>query len=239
MSPSAQMVLLGLAAGASTFAGGALALRLRDHTRLLQDFSRGAVVGVALLELAPEALKTAGPDTPAALVLLCVAVGFVGYLAVDRALAGRLGRGSGHHGHLGAGSLTFHSAMDGLAIGLAFQASAAVGLVVAAAVIAHDLADGVNTVNLSLSGGVSRRAARFWLAADAVAPSVGIAAAQVVRLPPSALALLLAALAGALCWVVLGRTGANGERRRPTLQSAVAAVVGFGCILAISRLLQA
>ncbi|HZZ68168.1 MAG TPA: hypothetical protein VFE18_08330 [Phenylobacterium sp.] len=238
MKPWAQMVLLGLAAGLSTTAGGVLALRLRGHARLLRDFSRGAVVGVALLELLPEAVKTAGPETPAALVLFWAGVGFVGYLAVDRALTSRLGRGSAHHGHLGAGSLTLHSAMDGLAIGLAFQASATVGLLVAAAVIAHDLADGINTVNLSLMGGASGRAARLWLAADAAAPMLGVAAAQAISLPRLALSLLLAALAGALTWVVLGRPDSDDGRRRPTVRGALTALIGFGCILGISRVLQ-
>lgn len=238
MKPWAQMVLLGLAAGLSTTAGGVLALRLRGHARLLGDFSRGAVVGVALLELLPEAVETAGPQTPAALVLGCAGVGFLGYLAIDRALARRLGRGSAHQGHLGAGSLTLHSAMDGLAIGLAFQASATVGLLVAGAVIAHDLADGINTVNLSLMGGASGRAARRWLAADAVAPMVGVTVAQAISLPRLALSLLLAALAGALSWVVLGRSESDDAPRTPTARGVLTALVGFGCILGISRVLQ-
>jgi ZIP family zinc transporter len=129
--------------------------------------------------------------------------------------------------------------MDGLAIGLAFQASATVGLLVAAAVIAHDLADGINTVNLSLMGGASGRAARLWLAADAVAPMLGVAAAQAISLPRLALSLLLAALAGALTWVVLGRADSGDGRRRPTVRGALAALIGFGCILGISRALQA
>ena len=40
--------------------------------------------------------------------------------------------------------------MDGVGIGLAFQVSNAVGIVVAVAVIAHDFCDGLNTVGLML-----------------------------------------------------------------------------------------
>ena len=48
------------------------------------------------------------------------------------------------------------------------------------AVLAHDIADGVNTVNLSLSGRHDRRVARRWLAADAAAPLLGIAASRLI-----------------------------------------------------------
>ena len=60
-------------------------------------------------------------------------------------------------GHLGPASLTAHSLLDGLGIGLAFQVAPAIGVVVAVAVLAHDVADGVNTVTLSLSGGGGQR----------------------------------------------------------------------------------
>jgi ZIP family zinc transporter len=237
VNPSAQMIGLGLAAGLATAVGGVLALRLQARTELLQAFSKGAVIGVALLELLPEALRTAGKATAAPLILLYAGAAFVASLAFDQALSGVLGQGSGHRGHLGAGALTLHSLMDGLAIGLAFQASPAIGAVVAAAVIAHDLSDGINTVNLSLMGRAGARTARLWLAADAVAPMVGIAASQAIALPRVALSPLFAALAGVLTYIGAGKLKlARREAGSPAV-GAVAMAIGFGFILAISRLL--
>jgi ZIP family zinc transporter len=57
---------------------------------------------------------------------------------------------TGARGILGASSLSFHSFLDGVAIGLAFQVSTAVGAIVAVAVLVHDFSDGINTVNLIL-----------------------------------------------------------------------------------------
>ena len=239
MGPSADMIGLGLATGLATILGGAMALRLRAQAELIQGFSKGAVIGVALLELLPEALKTAGETTPPALILTYAGVGFLTSLALDRALSEVLGKSSAHGGHLGAGGLTAHSLMDGMAIGLAFQASPAIGAVVAAAVIAHDLSDGVNTVNLSLTGGSSRQTARLWLVADAAAPIVGIALSQAVTLQPATLALLLAALAGVLAYIGAGKLKLiRGERGHPAV-GAVAMALGFGFIFAVSRLLAA
>src|SRR3954464_11790098 len=72
-------------------------------------------------------------------------------------------------------SLSLHSFLDGVGIGLAFKVSTAVGVVVAAAVLAHDFSDGINTVTMILKNrGRSWRAAR-WLLLDAVAPVLGVA----------------------------------------------------------------
>ena len=62
-------------------------------------------------------------------------------------------------GILGAGSLSIHSFLDGAAIGLGFQISAAVGAIVAVAVLVHDFSDGINTVNLIMKNGGTKKAA--------------------------------------------------------------------------------
>jgi zinc transporter ZupT len=46
--------------------------------------------------------------------------------------------------------LCVHSLLDGVAIGLAFQASKEVGIIVAIAVLTHDFSDGINTMNIVL-----------------------------------------------------------------------------------------
>jgi ZIP family zinc transporter len=233
---SAELIPLGLATGAATFAGGALALALKGRTRWLMGFTTGAVVGVAILELLPSAWRAAEPVSNGAVALVWAGLAFLGYLVIDRGLSAAVGHTSTHRGHLGAASLTLHSLMDGLVVGLAFHASPTIGLTVAAAVIAHDLSDGVNTVNLSLGGGSSPAVARRWLIADALAPTAGIVLAQVVRIPQAGLSPMLAALAGLLLYA--GAGDAALKRRDWTLQpvTALTAVLGFGLILMVSRL---
>ncbi len=53
-------------------------------------------------------------------------------------------------GAVGAGVLCVHSLLDGVAVGLAFQASKSVGIIVAIAVLTHDFSDGINTMNIVL-----------------------------------------------------------------------------------------
>jgi ZIP family zinc transporter len=223
---------LGLAACAATAAGGALALRLAGRIHLILGFSAGAVIGVALFDLLPEAL-TSGTARPAPLTAVMGAA-FMAYLAIDRVI-GLAAGGTAHRGHLGAGSLVLHSVMDGLAIGLAFQASARTAAIVTVAVLAHDLCDGVNTVNLSLTGTPDRRIARRWLAADAIAPLVGIGLSTLVRLPAADLGPVLAAFAGFFLYIGASELVPASHRRHPVAWTTAATLLGAALIWLVAR----
>src|SRR5579862_2747888 len=160
------LLIIAAAAFASTLAGGLLALGLRDKLHLILGFSAGAVVGVAFFDLLPEAVNV-GLGGPA-LIMSWTAAGFLAYLVLDRILL--FHAGTAPRGGAGALVLCCHSLLDGVAIGLAFQASRDVGIVVAVAVLTHDFSDGINTMNIVLRSGGDRSRALRWLLADAVAP---------------------------------------------------------------------
>jgi ZIP family zinc transporter len=229
------LLVLGLAAGLATLTGGVLALRLADRAGLILGVSAGAVVGVALLDLLPEALKLAPPDQSRMTTTL-VALGFLIYLVVDRSFLLAAKEGGGHRGHLGAASLTAHSLLDGVAIGLGFQASPAVGAVLAAAVLAHDLADGANTVTVSQIGGRSVIRARVWLAADALAPLVGIGISRLMTPPPQTLAWLLALFAGFFLYIGASELLPGSHHGHPSLWTTATTVLGVAIIWAVVRL---
>lgn len=107
-------------------------------------------------------------------------------------------------GLVGAGSLVVHSFLDGAAIAVAFQASPSIGVIVAAAVIVHDVTDGLNTVALMLKNHHSAQRARLFLVLDALAPTVGILFASVISLPFAALAYVLAFFAGEFLYIGTG-----------------------------------
>src|SRR5207248_7868930 len=83
----AMAVLLSVATFFMTMLGGLLALRLQDRLHLILGFSAGAIIGVAFFDLIPEAVSLAGSKQPVATVLAFVAVGFVGYMILDRTIA--------------------------------------------------------------------------------------------------------------------------------------------------------
>ena len=104
-------------------------------------------------------------------------------------------------GLVSAFALAGHSFMDGVGIGLAFQAGPAVGVAVALAVIAHDFCDGLNTVSLMLMHRNSTPRALAMLALDAAAPVLGAASTLLFTAPPALLALFLGFFAGFLLYI--------------------------------------
>jgi len=229
-------LLIGLGTGGATVFGGVFALRFKAGMSLLLGFSSGAVIGVALLDLLPEALEVAGARFHPLTLTTAVVLGFAAYLAADRGGAGLTADGSPFRRHLGPASLTVHSLMDGLGIGLAFQFSTVVGLIVAAAVLAHDLCDGANTVILSLASGSSPATAKRWLAADALAPLAGIVIAQLIVVPSPILALLMALFAGFFLYVGASELLPRSHLHRPRRSTMLATLLGLAFIYAIVRL---
>jgi ZIP family zinc transporter len=232
----AVLAAIGAAAGAATLLGGALALRFASRVHLVLGFSAGAVIGVALLDLLPEALELGRGAAGDSGVTTLVTVGFLAYLATDRALLMLAGGSAQHRGHFGAGALTVHSLLDGLAIGLGLQASVAVGLALTVAVLAHDLADGVNTVSVSLTGSKSPAIARRWLLADAAAPAVGIAASRFIVLPPGVLGLVIAVFSGFFLYIGASELLPESHHRHPHAWTTVSTLLGVALIWAVGRL---
>jgi zinc transporter ZupT len=231
--------ILALASSAVTLTGGVLALRLGERLRLATSLTAGAVLGVALFDLAPEAFQLGGGRAASArLLALTVVCGFFGYMALRQLLA-RIGGGEHDpRAHLGAASLTLHSLFDGLAIGLAFHISPAIGWPVALAVLAHDICDGINTVGLTLTlgGPGARRMARGWLAADALAPLAGVAASGLLQLDRTALAPLLGLFAGVFLYLGAVELLPRSYVQRPLGATTGAALLGLAMIWGVVRL---
>ena len=195
------MLLLVIAAAAffSTFLGGLLALKLHDKLHLILGFSAGAVIGVAFFDLLPEAIGFGERFHSPAVILSFTALGFLSYLVLDRIL---LFHGdAAPRGPFTAGILCLHSLLDGVAIGLAFQASHEVGIVVAIAVLTHDFSDGINTMNMVLKNRGTRSQAFRWLIADALAPVLGIASTFFFSLPGEGFGAALALFAGFFLYI--------------------------------------
>ena len=226
---------IGLCTGAATLFGGVVALRVKASTGLLIGLASGAVLGVVLFDLLPEALRLGAQPPDVLPVLTAVACGYAVYLLVHR-LAACSDHGHGLTAHLGAGALTLHSLIDGLGIGLAFKASPALGAGVAFAVLAHDCLDGANTVTLSLSGGAGDRAARRWLVADALAPLAGIGLSRLISVRPGTLELLLGGFAGFFLYIGASELLPQALARRPKVSTSFAVLAGLAALYAVVRL---
>jgi ZIP family zinc transporter len=130
-------------------------------------------------------------------------------------------------------SLIIHSTLDGLAIGLAFQAGGEIGLIVLLAVLAHDFADGMNVVTLALEAARGRGLAIGLLVLDALAPVAGAALSTVVAVSPASLGLLLASFAGVFIAVGAGHLLPESQHRDPRQGPALVALSALGAAIVL------
>jgi ZIP family zinc transporter len=231
-------LLAALGSFLATLAGGAVAVRLRDARHLVLGLAAGVMLGVVLFDLLPEAIELAphpGFGPPAA--TLTAAAGFLSLHAVERAVALHHGADaplSGHEhglekvGLTAAGGLVLHSTLDGIGLGAAFQGGAAIGVPVAIAVIAHDLADGFNTFTLTELYGNSRTRALVLLGLDAVAPVVGAVIGSAIRFPPTVIGLYLGYFAGVLLYIATSNVLPEAHASHPARTTVFLTVLGTG-----------
>ena len=130
-------------------------------------------------------------------------------------------------------SLIIHSTLDGLAIGLAFQAGGQLGIIVLLAVLAHDFADGMNVVTLALDAARGERLAIGLLVVDAIAPVGGALLSTVVAISPENLGLLLATFSGVFIAVGAGHLLPESQHRDPRRGPALVALSGVGAGLVL------
>ena len=238
MSTPLLVMSISLGAFTATMLGGLFAISLRDRLHLVLGFSAGAVIGVAFFDLMPEALET-GKDWGSRNILLLCALGFFVYTVIDRLMllhaSGDEHKPSESRGWMGAGSFSAHSFLDGFAIGIAFQASRAVGIIVAIAVLVHDFSDGLNTVNVVVKHGGDRRTAIRWLLLDAAAPVIGAAVSLLIRLPEADLALILAMFSGFFLYIGASDLLPESHHAHPRFLTTIATLLGAGTLLFATR----
>ena len=220
----------------STLAGGLIALRLARDLATAIALTGGVVVAVALFQVLPEAIEAV--DDPQRIGLL-VGGGFVFFFLAERAIVL-------HHrdddaqvhahaqvGALGAAGLCVHSFIDGLGIGIAFGLSTETGLLVFLAVVAHDFADGLNTVGFVLRQSGDRRRALRWLVIDAAAPLAGAIVGSALSISEANLGALLAVYVG--FFLFMGATDLLPHaHEHPSARRVLLTLAGFAAVLAVS-----
>ena len=201
--------LLSLCAVLSTTMGGIFTLKYRDKLHRILGFTAGIILGVIAFDLLPEIFQQVQDShISARLPMIMLVAGFLLFHIIEKSIILHNAHENEYHGHthpkvgvLSAAVLVGHSFLDGVGIGLAFQINNSVGVAVAIAVIAHDFADGMNTVGLLLRHGNSTKRSKLFLLLDAVAPVIGAVSVTFVTIGSRALLAYLGLFCGVLLYI--------------------------------------
>jgi ZIP family zinc transporter len=245
----------------STLLGGLAALRFHHRLHPFMAFASGVLVATAIADLLPEGQELVGEGHEVE-VGIAVLAGYLVFTLIESFIhqqsfehahdpAGHEQPTHESHVHSptrarGAGrpvrgvlsilppaSLIIHSTLDGLAIGLAFQAGAGIGLIVLLAVLAHDFADGMNVVTLALDAARGRRLAMGFLVLDALAPVVGAGLSLVIAIPDAALGYLLASFAGVFIAIGASHLLPESQHQRPSDGPILVGLSAMGAVLVL------
>lgn len=234
------IILFSLGTALFAFLGGLFALWFKDKLHLILGFSAGAVLGVAFFDLLPESIELASSSYDTSFTITIIAVGFVIFMILDRLISLHPHNESeshqSHRGTLGAGSVTIHRILDGSVIGVAFQVSEAVGLVVAVAILAHSFSDGINTVGLILKNKGTVKQATGWLFLNAIAPVMGAVSTMFFSLKESSLGIALAVFCGFFLYIGAGDLLPESYHHHPTFWTTTMTVLGILSLFVVIKL---
>ena len=226
----------------STIVGGCAVFFWKKDLHPWLSLSGGVLLGVAFLDLLPEAVTRgleAGWNVSVVLAatlgsviffhLLDIAFGWHGHHEHPREDPVESCENKRHRENAGwirAGSMVAHSFLDGIAIGGGFAADARLGALVTLAVVMHDFSDGMSTVTvLRHALGEKRRGIFSLLVADALAPFVGAFIGTKLAPSLSALAILLASFSGFFIFLSLSELLPQAHQGRMSRR------LGFGLTL--------
>lgn len=199
--------------------------------RLAVPFAAGALLAAAFLDLLPEALDHGRPAD----IMKYTLSGLVVFFVLERTLNWF------HHHHeetehehaIGRRNVslivigdTVHNFIDGLAVGAAFLANPAIGLITTLAIAAHEIPKEIGDFGLMLTKGMSKRRVLMVNLVSAVATVVGAVLVygfgDKVHVPLGA---LLAVTAGFFIYIatsdIIPTIHAEPERRWANIQTVV------------------
>lgn len=232
-------IAIGLAAltAVATTAGGTLAIRSRDRLHLVLGLSAGLLLGLVGFDLLPEvfhlANKTIGgvPSVSVALIGGFLALHFVEqFFGSHEPAESDYGHDHKHAvniaGTLGALAMGGHVFLDGVALGLAFHVSNALGLAVFIAILVHAFSDGLNTVSLLIKSGHWDKRGTWLLALDATARVSGAALGTYITISDPLLAIYLAVFSGFVIYLATSHILPEAHSRHPSRLTMLATVFG-------------
>jgi zinc and cadmium transporter len=244
VSPLLSAVALSLAGSLGGLLCASLLLLLPASRRArlvpwLVSYAVGALLGVALMALLPEALEL----RPATQVFGTLLAGILGFFVLEKAVLWRHCHTDTCEVHGVSASLVLiggavHNFVDGAMIGAAVLTSLPLGISTAAAVAAHEVPQEIGDFAVLLHAGYSRSRALALNVLCGLASVAGAAGAVLlVNILPGMLPYLLAVAASSFLYVAMSDLIPDLHHRGPSGAVAIRQVVLIGLGMATVLLL--
>lgn len=230
------ILLAGLTALA-TAAGGILALRSKDRLHLVLGLSAGLLLGLVAFDLLPEVFHATESELfHVPIVSVAIIGGFLALHILEQ-FAGPHEPAESDYGHdhdhttnvagtLGAIAMGGHVFLDGVALGIAFQVSSALGYAVFVAILLHAFSDGLNTVSLLIKSGHWSTRGKWLLGVDGLARISGAALGSSLVINESGVAIYLAVFSGMLIYLATSHILPEAHSRHPSRLTLIATIAG-------------
>jgi len=227
----------------SALVGGVVAMRAVRSVAAIIAVGAGIRIGAAFFDLIPESIDQLDGSVEASMIY--TAVGFLAFYAVEKLTALHVGHetaaelehGDAAHRHvglIGAGGMSAHSFLDGVALAAALVVGGGLGLVIAAVVIVHRFSDGIGIVSLLLASRTPRMTAYRWVGVVAIAPVLGVLVGIFIPVPDQVLGGMLAVFAGFFLYIGAAELLPEAHRAGRSRWLVVATLTGVVAIYAFS-----
>jgi zinc transporter ZupT len=235
-------VLVSVGALVSALAGGLVAMRAATAVGVVIAVGAGIRIGAAFFDLVPDSVEHLGSLDAA---MIFTALGFLAFYAVEKVTALHVGHetatemehGESAHRHIGligAGGMSLHSFLDGVALAAGLVIGGGLGLVIAVVVIVHRFSDGIGIVSFMLASRTSLRETYWWVAIVAVAPVLGVALGLLLTVPDPVLGGMLAVFAGFFLYIGAAELLPEAHRAQRSSWLVLATLAGVAAIYAFS-----
>jgi len=237
------VILLTIAASVAALLGGLTALRSQKWLSRALALTAGLVLGLVCFDLLPEIFDLSSSQRlDTVYPMMALLAGFLLFhffeklVPIHEANEGQYG--PHRHPIFGtarAAALSGHSFLDGLSIGVGFQASTAVGSAVALAVIGHRFADGFDTTTFMVFHGNKLGHIRRWLAVVVLMPVLGGLSTLVFDFSEKFLAVYLGLFAGFLLYIAASNILPQAHSQDFSRKSTALTIGGVALMFAITR----
>lgn len=240
-----MLILFAILAFITTIIGGYLAFRFREKLHFIMAFAAGVLIALAFFEILPEVFELADSNHIEIIKpMVAVIIGFLSFYILEKFMIVHScveeGCDNRHHqsvGLLGGIGITFHSLIDGLAMGAGFLINPQIGVLISIGVILHKFSDGLCTVTLMLTNKNDRKKITTLLFAVALAPVIGIFLPQMINISETTLTYILAYFVGFFLYIGASDLLPEAHERSNSMFLAFVTILGAALVFVASRLI--